>query len=44
MVLQYSAIGIQSDIRTALKRADIRKSLEYVAESIKGAIAFCKLD
>lgn len=44
MVLQYSAVGIQNDLRTCKKRADYRQNLEYIAQSIRGAVVRAEID
>ncbi len=44
MVLQYSAVGIQNDVWTCRTRADYKKNLKYIADSIKGAVVKSELD
>lgn len=44
MVLQYAAVGIQSDVRTCHKRSDYRRNLEYVSDSIRRAMSRAELD
>lgn len=44
MVLQYTAVGIQNDVWTCLKRADYQKNLKHLADSIRYAVWNCRLD
>ncbi len=44
MVLQYSAVGIQSNVLFCRKKADYEKNLKHVANSIRAAVWMCSLD
>ncbi len=44
MALQYTAIGIQSDVRACRTRADYKRNLKHVADCIRCAVWICKLD
>lgn len=44
MVLQYSAVGIQNDVRACHKRADSKRNLEHIADSVRRAVSRAELD
>jgi predicted amidohydrolase len=43
-MLQYAAIGIQSDVRTCYKRADYRRNLDHLVFNIRSAIRYVEVD
>ena len=44
MVLQYSVVGIQNEVWVCRKRADYLKNLKYIADSIRVAVYWCRVD
>ncbi|MFC2069468.1 nitrilase-related carbon-nitrogen hydrolase, partial [Chloroflexota bacterium] len=44
MVLQYTAVGIQSDVWNCQTRADYKKNIKYLVDDIKRTVWMCRLD